>query len=225
MRPLTLTRPKPLVRVAGRALLDWTLDSVAAAGVNRAVLNVHHFAPMITAHVAARTKPSVIISDEADLLLETGGGVVKALPHLGEAPFFVMNCDAIIRDRDRPALKRLAEAWDPHSQDVVMLLHPRETAHGFDGPGDFFLRPDGALSRRGTAPTAPFVYAGAYIMHPRILAGETAVPFSMNRIWDRVIAQGRMQGLVHDGDWYHVGTPEAVGSTEQLLGFREPAIS
>jgi MurNAc alpha-1-phosphate uridylyltransferase len=180
---------------------------------------------MITAHVAARTKPAVAISDETALLLETGGGVVKALPLLGEAPFFVLNCDAIIKDRGHPALRRLAEAWDPQNQDVLMLLHPLEAAHGFDGAGDFFLRPDGALSRRGAAASAPFVYAGAYIMHPRILAGEEAVPFSMNRIWDRAIAGGRMQGLVHDGDWYHVGTPEAVGATEQLLGFREPAIS
>jgi MurNAc alpha-1-phosphate uridylyltransferase len=144
---------------------------------------------------------------------------------LGEAPFFVLNCDAIIPDGDRPALTRLAEAWDPHNQDVLMLLQPRERAHGFDGAGDFFLRPDGGLIRRGTAPAAPFVYAGAYIMHPRILAGEATAPFSMNRIWDRAIKAGRMHGLVHDGDWYHVGTPEAVGETERLLGFREPAIS
>jgi MurNAc alpha-1-phosphate uridylyltransferase len=225
MRPLTLARPKPLVRVAGKALIDWTLDSTAAAGVTRAVVNVHHLAPMIVAHTAARTRPTVVISDETEQLLETGGGVVKALPLVGEAPFFVLNCDAIIADGPSPALKRLADAWDPESHDVLMLLQPRETAHGFDGAGDFFLRPDGGLIRRGTVAAAPFVYAGAYIMHPRILAGEPATPFSMNRVWDRVIANGRMQGLVHDGAWFHVGTPEAVGETETLLGYREQAIS
>ena len=214
MRPLTLTRPKPLVEIAGKALMDWTLDAAAAAGVKRAVVNVHHLAPMIVAHVSRRRYPMIVVSDETERLLDTGGGVVKALPLLGSAPFYVFNSDAIIAG-GRP-LQRLAESWQD-DLDVLMLLQPRERAYGFDGAGDFFLAPDGGLRRRGVAPEAPYVYAGAYIIHPQALAGEQPVPFSMNRVWDRAIASGRMRGLVHDGDWYHVGTPEAVAETEALM--------
>ncbi len=217
MRPITDHTPKPLVKVGGKALIDWTLDQLAAANVPRAVVNVHHLAPLLVAHLKNRKAPAVSISDETEKLLDTGGGVVKALPLLGLAPFFVFNCDAIIQDGAAPALARLAAAWDPTSLDVLMLVHPRECAHGFDGPGDFFAENDGTLRRRGTAPSAPFVYTGATILHPRVLADETPIPFSMNKIWDRAIAAGRMKAVVHDGAWYHVGTPEAVGATDALL--------
>jgi MurNAc alpha-1-phosphate uridylyltransferase len=217
MRPLTNERPKPLVKVGGKTLIDWTLDQLAAAGVPRAVVNVHHFAPMLAQHVSTRTKPQMLISDESERLLDTGGGIVKALPLLGDAPFFVFNCDAIIQDGSTPMLRRLADAWDPEALDVLMLVHPRSTAHGFDGTGDFFVDANGIMTRRGVLPEAPFVYAGVYIMHPRLLADEPVVPFSMNKIWDRAISQGRMRALEHDGTWYHVGTPHAVGETEALL--------
>lgn len=218
MRPLTLDLPKPLVKVAGKTLLDWTLDMAAARGVAKAVINVHHLGDKIITHTAKRQRPAVLISDETDQLLDTGGGIVKALPLLGDAPFFVFNGDGILIDGETPTLRRLAEAWDPDQHDVLMLVHPRESAHGFDGAGDFFVSGDGRLHRRGPAPSAPFVYAGAYIMHPRILAGEKPQPFSMNRVWDTAIAADRMAALVHDGAWFHVGTPEAVGNTEILLG-------
>lgn len=217
MRPITNQTPKPLVKVGGKSLIDWTLDQLAAAKVPRAVVNVHHLAPLLVAHMKGRTAPTVTISDETQTLLDTGGGVVKALPMLGTDPFFVFNCDAIIADGKTPMVDRLAAAWDREALDVLMLVHPRAAAHGFDGAGDFFVESDGTMRRRGTAAEAPYVYAGAYILHPRALAGETATPFSMNRVWDRALAAGRMKAIVHDGAWYHVGTPEAVGETDALL--------
>lgn len=217
MRPLTDHAPKPMIKVGGKRLIDWTLDQLAIAGVARAVVNVHHMAPMLTDHLKNRATPSVIISDETERLLDTGGGVVKALPLLGDAPFFVFNCDAIIRDGSVPMLDRLSTAWDPVALDVLMLVHPCATAHGFDGAGDFFVDPSGIMKRRADAPEAPFVYAGAYILHPRVLTREPPEPFSMNKIWDCAIAAGRMKAIVHDGAWYHVGTPGAVGATESLL--------
>ncbi len=219
MRPITETIPKPLVEVAGKALIDWTLDSLSAAGVTQAVVNVHYLADQMRRHLAQRRTPGIIVSDETALLLDTGGGVVNALPLLGDAPFFACNCDAIIVDAPshRPALRRLAELWDDAKHDVVMLVHPLETAHGFDGKGDFFVAADGTMSRRGGAAHAPFVCTGLYLIHPRVFAGERAEPFSMGRIWDRAIAAGRMVAVVHDGDWYHVGTPEAVPETTALL--------
>ena len=217
MRPLTDHVPKPLVKVGGRALIDWSLDQLAATNVDRAIVNVHYLAPLLVTHLAARKKPAITISDETNALLDTGGGVVKALPLLGNDAFFVFNCDAIIADGASPMLGRMLAAWDSAALDVLMLVHPIETAHGFDGAGDFFVEADSAMKRRGNMPRAPFVYAGVYIMHPRVLAGESAVPFSLNKIWDKAIAAGRMRALVHDGAWYHVGTPEAVSATERLL--------
>ncbi len=217
MRPLTDIQPKPLVKVGGKSLIDWTLDQLAAARVNRAVVNVHHFAPLLVEHLKSRRAPEISISDETERLLDTGGGVVKALPLLGDAPIFVFNCDAIIRDGKTPMLNRLAAAWDPAALDVLMLVHPLASAHGFDGAGDFFVDADRNMKRRGSDPSAPYVYAGAYILHPRALAQEPSEPFSMNKIWDRAIAAGRMKAIVHDGAWYHVGTPQAVGETEALL--------
>jgi MurNAc alpha-1-phosphate uridylyltransferase len=219
MRPITDTLPKPLVEVAGKALIDWTLDALCGAGVTRAVVNVHHLAGQMRAHLARRAAPAIIVSDETEALLDTGGGVVKALPLLGAAPFFACNCDAIVVDRPGqvPALARLAARWDDARHDVVMLVHPAATAHGFDGAGDFFVADDGGMRRRGTAARAPYVYAGAYLIHPRALAGEPVAAFSMNRVWDRVLAAGRMVAVVHTGAWYHVGTPEAVPATAALL--------
>jgi len=215
MRPITAQTPKPLVKVGGKSLIDWTLDQLAAAGVSRAVVNVHHLAPLMTAHLKTRTRPAIAISDETAQLLDTGGGIVKALPLLGAAPFYAFNCDAIIADGKTSSLARMARAWSD-SIDALMLLHPRTTAHGFDGPGDFFLDGD-VPHRRGTAPEAPYVFTGAQILHPRLFAGEAAVPFSMNTLWDRALAAGRLKAVVHDGDWFHVGTPEAVPATDALL--------
>lgn len=219
MRPLTNTTPKPLIRVGGKALMDWTLDEFAKAGVKRAVVNVHHLADQVRAHVAGRKDMQIVISDETDKLLETGGGVVKALPLLGHAPFFVANTDAFTVGASRAGIGLMQSAFD-ESVDLVMLLHPLARTHGFDGAGDFFLDAGGHMKRRGKHASAPFVYAGMYLMRPEILAGEQAVPFSMNRVWDRLIAAGRMKAVAQDGDWFHVGTPEAVDATEAELARR-----
>lgn len=216
MRPVTDTMPKPMVSVGGKRLIDWTLDSLPAGGVSEAVVNVHYLAPLLVRHLAGRSNPHVTISDETDQLMDTGGGVAKALPLLGADPFFVCNCDAIILDGAVPAARRLVNGWND-ALDVLMLVHPRETAHGFDGPGDFFVAADGRMTRRGTAAEAPYVYAGLFLMHPRAMAGAAVEPFSLNRIWDKAIAHDRMRAIVHDGRWFHVGTPEAIGETDALL--------
>ncbi|MGE4062508.1 MAG: nucleotidyltransferase family protein [Rhodospirillaceae bacterium] len=215
MRPVTDTIPKPLVQVGGKTLIDWTLDSLQRAGILEAVVNVHYLAPLLVRHLAGRSAPRIVISDESDRLLDTGGGVTKALPLLGAEAFFVCNCDAII-DGAITALRRLANAWND-DLDVLMLVHPREKAYGFDGAGDFFVDPDGRMRRRGTAPAAPYVYAGLFIIHPRAFAEARVEPFSLNRIWDKAIAADRMRGIIHDGRWFHVGTPSAIGETEALL--------
>ena len=216
MRPITDYTPKPLVKVAGKSLIDWTLDQLAAANVPRAIVNVHHHAPLMIEHLNARNAPAITISDETETLLDTGGGVVNALPLLGNNPFFAFNCDAIILDGKTPMLNRLAASWHD-GLDVLMLVHPLDTAHGFDGAGDFFVDTAGIMKRRGDAARAPYVYAGAAIMHPRLFAGEAAVPCSLNRLWNTALAPGRMRAVVHDGAWYHVGTPQAVTETTALL--------
>jgi N-acetyl-alpha-D-muramate 1-phosphate uridylyltransferase len=210
--------PKPLIQVGSKALLDHVLEELALAGVTAAVVNVHHLAAQVCAHIArrdARAVPAVTISDETGALLDTGGGVAKALPLLGAGAFVLAASDVVRRGA---GLERLVAAWDDDVMDVQMLLHPRETAIGFDGRGDFFLGPDARLSRRGGAAHAPYVYAGLLICHPRAYADVPAGPFSNNIVWDRAIAAGRLFGVVHDGGWFHVGTRDAVALVDRALG-------
>lgn len=209
MRHLTEDRCKALVEVGGRALIDWTLDTLAAAGVERAVVNVHHFADRLEEHLAARTRPHITISDERDELLETGGGLAKAAPLLGEDPVFVANIDALWIDGDVAELARLASGYDPERMDFRLMLSPMGHNLGFPGAGDFSLDSDGRLTRRGDAPSAPFAYAGVQILHPRVLKGVAAEPFSTNRLWDVALAQGRLFGAPMDAFWMHVGDPDA----------------
>ncbi|KAF0134879.1 MAG: nucleotidyl transferase [Xanthobacteraceae bacterium] len=217
MRPITDRIPKPLVDVAGKTLLDHVLDPLAEAGVTRAVVNVHHLADQIEAAVAGRSRPAVVISDERQAILDSGGGVARALPHLGEA-FIIRNADSFWTDRGRPNLTRMIEAFDPARMDTLLLLATLEGSVGFDGPGDFFLDAEGRLTRRGAAARAPFAYAGAAIMRKGDFAGRPdGDVFSLNALWNASLAKGRLFGLVLDGLWLHVGTPQAIGEAERAI--------
>ena len=217
MSPLTDRMPKPLVRVAGKALLDHVLDRLAEAGVERAVVNVHHFAEQMIDHVESRAQPRIAISDERGLLLDTGGAVVKALPELGEAPFFLLNADTVWIDGVKPNLARLAEAFDPRTMDALLLLAPTAGSVGYAGRGDFSMAADGRLRRRGEREVAPFVYAGAAIFAPALFAGSPPGAFSVAGQLDRAAAAGRLYGLRLEGLWMHVGTPEAIAAAETAI--------
>ena len=216
MRPITDTLPKPLVKVAGRALLDWGLDSLARAGVEKAVVNVHYLPDRIVAHLAGRDRPHVVVSDERDALLDSAGGIVKALPQLGAAPFYVLNADTFWIDSGQPSLERLALAWDGARMDSLLMLADGESATGHSGGMDFVLEPDGAL-RRAAGDAAGLIYAGAAILHPRIFAGAEAAPHSLNLYFDRAIAAGRLHGVKMRGRWITVGTPEALPLAEAAV--------
>jgi MurNAc alpha-1-phosphate uridylyltransferase len=217
MRPLTDTKPKPLVQVAGRPLIDHVLDRLAAAGAERAVVNVHYRAEQIIEHVAGRTRPQITISDERGLLLNTGGGVVKALPQLGSAPFFHMNSDTIWIDGVMPNLDRLAQAFDPANMDVLLLLAPTTGSIGYSGRGDFVMAADGRLQARGERDVAPFVYAGAAILTPALFQNAPEGEFPLTLLFKRAQEQGRLHGLRLEGTWMHVGTPEVVEEAEQAI--------
>ncbi|HEY4981716.1 MAG TPA: nucleotidyltransferase family protein [Pseudolabrys sp.] len=217
MRPLTDRRPKPLVQVAGRALLDHVLDRLAAAGVERAVVNVHHFAEQMIQHVASRTRPQIAISDERGLLLGTGGGVLKALPELGAAPFYHLNADSIWIDGVQPNLARLAEAFDPDSMDALLLLAPTAGSIGYGGRGDFVMAGDGTLRARAEREVAPFVYAGAAILAPALFADAPPGEFPLTTLFTRAAATGRLAGLRLEGLWMHVGTPDAIAAAEAAI--------
>jgi MurNAc alpha-1-phosphate uridylyltransferase len=217
MRPLTDRMPKPLVPVAGRALLDHVLDKLADAGVSEAVVNVHYLPDQIIDHVAMRPRPRVIISDERDAVLGTGGGVVKALPLLGDAPFFHVNSDTMWIDGVRPNLTRLAETFDPARMDILLLMAPTASSIGYSGSGDYAMTADGALRKRREHQVVPFVYAGAAILSPSLFKDAPAGEFSLTRMFDRANEQERLFGLRLDGVWMHVGTPDAVRAAEDAF--------
>ena len=217
MRPLTDRMPKPLVSVAGKTLLDHVLDRLVQAGVERAVVNVHHFAEQIIDHLESRNDPRIVISDERGLLLDTGGGVLKALPELGAAPFFHLNADTIWIDGVKPNLARLAEAFDATSMDALLLLAPTAGSVGYSGRGDFAFAADGRLRKRAEREVAPFVYAGAAILTPKLFAGSPAGAFSLTRLFDRAADAGRLHGLRLEGLWMHVGTPDAIAAAEAAI--------
>lgn len=216
MRPLTNDRPKALVQVGGKALVDHALDRLADVGVACAVVNVHYFADALEAHLKARTAPAITISDERALLLETGGGVLKAQPALGDAPIFVANIDSVWTE-NAPALKALADAWDPERMDAILLLAPLEQTLGFDGPGDFFRAEDGRISHRGGAARAPYAYVGFQILKPGMVEGPPDAPFSLFPSWMKAAQAGRLYGVVLDGFWMHVGDPLARDAAEARL--------
>ena len=226
LRPLTENCPKPLIQLAGRTLLDRALDHLVAAGVARAVINLHYLGHMIEAHLSGRAAPAIDFSREEDTLLETGGGVTKALAALGPAAFYVVNADITWTDGKIPALRRLAAAWRDGDMDALLLLHPVTTATGYDGVGDYAhdLTSDGGvdgeaghLTRRRDRPSAPDVFTGVQLLHPRLFTGAPGGPFSLTRLYDRAEAAGRLYGIVHDGDWYHIGTPAGLTEAEEIL--------
>lgn len=218
MRPLTDHCPKPLIKVAGRPLIDHVLDEVREAGVRRVVVNVHYLPEAIEAHLAAHHGDlDVAISDERDLLLETGGGMVRAEPLIPSDPFLAINSDNYWTDGPENSLRRLASAWRDGDMDCLLLLVPRERAGNHTGKGDFFMADDGRLARRGQADSAPLVYTGIQMVAKRLLRDAPEGPFSTNILWDRAIGEGRCFGLVHQGLWFDVGTPSAIGETERAL--------
>jgi MurNAc alpha-1-phosphate uridylyltransferase len=217
MRPLTLTRPKPLVEVGGKSLIDHAMDRLRDDRVPHAVVNVHYLADQLEAWAGKQRAPDITISDERTGILDTGGGVARALPHLGSDPFFVLNSDSFWIDGKVPALKQLRAAWKDGLMDCLLLLCPLDRTVGYDGRGDFVRDSEGRLYRKSASPGEPFVYAGAYLVHPRLFSAAPQGKFSMNVLWDQAIAAGRLHGLVHDGRWLHVGTPDAIAPAEAAL--------
>lgn len=219
MRPLTATRPKPLVEVAGKTLLDHTFDHLRAAGVRKAVVNVHYLADSLEAHLRNRvTGIETIVSDERAQLLETGGGIVKALPLIDADPFLVVNSDNFWVDGPIDSLRHLAASWDDARMDALLLLVPLARAHCHPGQGDFHMSSSGALRRKKRGGVAPFVYIGIQMLSKRLFEGEMPKgPFSTNILWDRAMEAGRCFGAVHPGLWFDIGAPGNIARAEEIL--------
>ncbi|TRD10029.1 nucleotidyltransferase family protein [Erythrobacter insulae] len=216
MRPLTVSQPKPMVRVAGKPLIDHALDRLAESGIERAVVNVHYMADALEAHVIDRAIPKVTISDERDALLETGGGLIRAQAHLPD-PFFCLNADNIWLDGPRDAFRDLTSCWNPEKMDALLLVVSHVRAANFSGAGDFYMDAAGQLSRRKPGRIAPFIYTGIQLISHRLLRDAPQGKFSTNVLWNRAIEEGRLFGASFTGQWYEVGTPEAIGPTEEAL--------
>ncbi len=217
MRPITDALPKPLVRVGGKALIDHCLDRLAENGVEQAVVNVHWLADQIEAHLAGRRAPRILISDERSRLLDQGGGIKRALPALGADPFLLCNTDAFWIEGPRSNIRRLAEAFDPDSMDVLLLVAGSAGAVGVDWPGDFTMAPDGRLTAREPRQVAPFVYTGVGIVKPRLFGGEAAEVFRLAPYFHAAAAQGRLYGVRLDGLWLHIGRPETIAEAERAI--------
>jgi N-acetyl-alpha-D-muramate 1-phosphate uridylyltransferase len=217
MRPITATMPKPLVKIAGRTMIDHMLDRFADIGVNRAIVNVHYLAEQLEQHLAARKTPEIIISDERDKLLDQGGGIKKVLPLLGHKPFFICNTDAIWLEGARSNLALLRERWDPHAMDVLLLVAASATSVGVDWAGDFLMDADGRLTRRREGQVAPFVYAGVGIIKPQLFADVGEDVLRLAPYFFAAAERGRLFGHRLDGQWLHVGTPAAVEEAERAI--------
>ncbi len=219
MRPLTNTIPKPLVKVQGRALIDHVMDRLVAAGVKTIVVNIHYMGDQIKAHVEKRKDVEIIISDETDSILDSGGGIFKALPHFKGEPFFHANADTVWVEGASHALDRLKAAWNTDEMDALMLLASTVTTVCYDGRGDFMMDADGRLSRVPEGRISPFVWMSMEILHPRLFDGMQPGKFSINPLWDKAIAKGRLYGQRLDGVWMHIDRPEAVKQSEEYLAY------
>jgi len=218
MAPAANGLPKPLVLLHGKALIDHALDRLAAAGVARAIVNVHYKADLIEAHLQKRQAPAIEISDERAALLDTGGGVKKALPRLGPGPFLIHNADSVWIEGVGSNLARLAGAWDEARMDCLLLLAGASASHGYQGRGDFALESDGRIRRRKVEQElVPFAFTGVSVAHPRLFDGSPDGAFSLNLVWSRAIAAGRAYGVRMDGEWMHVGSPDALAEAERCL--------
>ncbi|MGB8602676.1 MAG: nucleotidyltransferase family protein [Rhizomicrobium sp.] len=220
MRPLTLTRPKPLVEVAGKAMIDHAIDRLKAAGVTQFVVNLHYLADMLRDHLSKRKDVEILYSDETEGLLGTGGGIVKALHYFGDEPFFVHNSDTLWIEGYGVALERMKEIWDSNRMDGLLLMAPLIGSLGYEGRGDFLMDSVGHLARVPMGRVSPFAYPGVQIVHPRLFDNAPEGTFSVNILWDRAIEQGRLYGQRLEGMWMHVGTPQAVKDAEEkMAGF------
>ena len=219
MRPLTDTVPKPLIEINGRPLIDHALDRFKSAGIVEVVINVHHLADKIEAHLKARKKPKIILSPEPERL-ETGGGVAKALPVLGKQPFYVVNSDAFWLNGPLDTLGRMAAMWDEARMDGLLLLHSTVDAYGYRGVGDFWADEEGLLARRPESEVSPWLFTGIQILHPRLFDDAPKGAFSLNVLYDRAIKAKRLYGIVHDGEWFHVGTRAGLEAAERFMHIR-----
>ena len=217
MCPLTIDRPKPMIKVGGKTLIDWVLDDLAESGVKTAVINLHYKADVLARHLSPRQTPIILFSDETEQLLDTGGGVAAALPLFADDVFLVTNSDTLWQHGLTQGLTRLAEGWSGENMDALLLLAAMDRAFGFEGAGDFFLDDDGIPERRGGRAAAPLVYAGTQVVHRRIFNDCPDGPFSFNQLWDKAIQAGRLKAIVHTDNWHHVGTPASVDSTSRAL--------
>ncbi|MDH3234688.1 MAG: nucleotidyltransferase family protein [Alphaproteobacteria bacterium] len=216
MRPLTDTMPKPMIPVLGKPMIDRVLDHLERARVSTAVVNLHHLGEKLEAHLQGRRQPEIVFSHE-DTLLETGGGVRHAIAKLGDKPFIVANSDTVWLDGPTPALERLRRAWDGRRMDALLMLYPTIAVPGYDGSGDYFMDPEGRLTRRGETQVAPFVFTGVQILHPKIFKGVAEGRFSLVQLYDQLQENGRLFGMRHDGEWYHVGTPQLLAKVERVM--------
>jgi len=222
MRPLTNDRPKPLVEVRGRALIDHAIDRLVAADVAMIVVNIHHHAEMLRVHLAKRKDVEIIISDESDALLDSGGGIAKALALFRSEPFFTHNSDSVWVEGAGSALKQMKTRWNPDTMDSLMLVAPTVNALCYEGRGDFTMDAEGRLARVAEQRVAPFVWIGVQILHPRLFDGAPKGKFSINPLWDRAIERGRLFGTRLDGTWMHIDRPDAIKDAEDFLADRRP---
>ena len=217
LRPITDNTPKPLVKVAGQALIDYCFDLLRTAGLQKVVVNKHHLGVQISDYVRSVRDLDISVSDETDALLETGGGVKKALPLLGHAPFFVLNSDVIVHDSGESSLRQMHDFWNGEIMDVLLLLHPIETAVGYAGQGDFHMEDGGVLARCEKGRGAPYLFTGVQLLHPKLFDETPDGPFSLNLLYDKALAAGRLYGIPHQGHWLHVGTPDAVTEASRKI--------
>ncbi|MCK5444537.1 MAG: nucleotidyltransferase family protein [Rhodospirillaceae bacterium] len=220
MRPITDRTPKPLVEVNKRALIDHALDRLTEGGVTDVVVNLHYLGDQIERHLARRKTPNITFSWERDALLDTGGGVRQVLAKMGVEPFWVVNCDSLWLNGPTEMMARALAQWDPEKMDALLVLHSTVDAYGYEGPGDFHAEPDGLLSRRPELEVSPWLFTGIQILSPKVFEDTPEGAFSLNVIYDKAIAKGRLYGLVHDGEWFHVGSPEGLGEVESFMKYR-----